>query len=385
MIKKILAYFKGDRKYFAIVFFILALIFAVGLIAPVLVENKKTKWDAELSHKIMEIEEGVKGLLAEKESLLISVKDRIKNELHQTLITADYEYGKLISLVNNKNFDNYSVEIVAPNGKIIAWNNNLAIEQDDIFPFVYPINEVHFFNSPLITYLNIIDTVILHSDRFYLILSTPIEKKYSLQNKYYVDISFSEELSDRFNTLFNVFYDPYAPPSKDGRKHSLILLNSEKSKIGLVSFFKPSLNIKISEIQETATGIQILLLVIGIFFLTLGMKSDFRTIKRKSIRFIVLIIYCAGIRSILFWSGFPSRYLEGPLVDPSYFSSTFASGIVKTPIEFFITNIFLLVIGINFFLYVFQYFREKGSGRFKLLMFIISPAIAILSFYTMRG
>ena len=262
--------------------------------------------------KIIEIEEGVKDLLSEKESHLISTKNRIKNELHKTLITDDYEYGKLISLVNNKNFENYSVEIVAPNGKIMAWNNTLALEQDEIFPFVYPINEVHFYNSPLITYLNIIDTVMLHSDRFYLILSTPIEKNYSLQNKYYIDISFSEELSSRFNTLFNVFYDPYAPPSKDGRKHSVILLNSEKSKIGLVSFFKPSLNIEVSEIQETATKIQILLMVIGLFFLTLGMKSDFQTIKWKSLRLFILIIYLAGIRSILFWSGFPSRYLDGP-------------------------------------------------------------------------
>jgi two-component system nitrogen regulation sensor histidine kinase NtrY len=385
MIKKIFAYFKGDRKYFAIVFFILALIIAVGLITPVLVENKKTNWDAELSNKIIEIEEGVKGLLAKKESLLISAKDRIKNELHQTLITADYEYGKLISLVNSKNFENYSVEIVAPNGKIMAWNKTLALEQDEIFPFVYPINEVHFYNSPLITYLNIIDTVMLHSDRFYLILSTPIEKNYSLQNKYYIGISFSEELSSRFNTLFNVFYDPYAPPSKDGRKHSVILLNSEKSKIGLVSFFKPSLNIEISEIQEAAARIQILLMVIGLFFLTLGMKSDFLTIKWKWVRFFILIIYLAGIRSILFWSEFPSRYLDGPLVDPSYFSSTFAMGIVKTPIEYFITNIFLVIIGINFFLYILEYFKEKDSSRFKLLKFIIAPAIAILAFYTMRG
>jgi nitrogen fixation/metabolism regulation signal transduction histidine kinase len=385
MIKKVLAYFKGDRKYFTIVFFILALIVAVGLITPILVENKKSNWDIELTDKIIEIEKGVKDLLAEKESRLIEAKVQIKNELHQTLITTDYEYGKLISLVNNKYFENYSVEIVAPNGKIIAWNRALAIEQDEIFPFVYPINEVHFYNSPLVTYLNIIDTVILHSDRFYLILSTPIEKNYSLQNKYYVDISFSEELSDRFNTLFNVFYDPYAPPSKDGRKHSVILLNSEKSKIGLVSFSKPSLNIKISEIQETATRIQILLMVLGLFFLTLGMKSDFLTMKLKSLKLIVLIIYLAGIRSILFWSGFPSRYLEGPLVDPSYFSSTFAWGIVKTPIEFFITNIFLLIIGANFFLYIIEYFREKDSGKFKLIKFIISPAIAILAFYTMRG
>ena len=43
MNKKILSYFKGDRKYFAIVFFILVLIFAVGLIAPILVEKKKAR------------------------------------------------------------------------------------------------------------------------------------------------------------------------------------------------------------------------------------------------------------------------------------------------------------------------------------------------------
>ena len=90
---------------------------------------------------------------------LVETKDRIKNELHKTLITTDYEYGDLISLANSEINKDYSVEVVAPNGRIIAWNNIIAIKQEEIFPFVYPLNEVHFFNSPLITYLNIIDTV----------------------------------------------------------------------------------------------------------------------------------------------------------------------------------------------------------------------------------
>ncbi len=385
MTKKKLEYFKGDRKYFAIVFFVLLLIITVGLITPIVIDSTQEKWDTELTDKIIEIESGIKSLVAEKESNLIFTKDQIKTELQQTLITTDYEYGKLKSLVNKKDYENYSIEIVAPNGKIISWNNTLAIEQKDIFPFVYPINEVHFFNSPLITYLTIIDTVMLHSDRFYLILSKPLEKNYTLQNKYYSDVSLTEELSEKFNTLFNVYYDPYAPPSKDGRKYSVILMNSEKSKIGLVSFFKPSLNVKISEIQEKATKIQILLLVIGLVFLTLGLNSDFKTIKGRSIRLTILIIYLSGIRAIFFWSGFPSRYLEGSLVDPSYFSSTFGWGIVKTPIEFFLTNIFLVIIGLNFFLYIIDYCKREDTGRFRVVKFIITPAIAILAFYTMRG
>ena len=385
MSKKILSYFKGDRKYFAIVFFILALIFAVGLITPILVDKKKTNWETEVSDKISDIENGIRNLLAEKESRLIAVKDQIKNELHLKVVTANYEYGNLISLVNKKSYEDFSVEIVAPNGKIISWNNQIAIKQEEIFPFVYPINEVHFFNSSLITYLTIIDTVILHGDRFYLLLSEPFEKYYSLQNKFYDPVSFAEELSDRFNTVFNVFYDPYAQPSKDGRKHSAMLLNSKKSKIGLVSFFKPSLNFEVTQIQETAARIQILLLTIGLLFLTLGMNSDFRTIKWRSVRLIVLIIYFAALRFVLYWSEFPTRFLEGPLVDPSHFSSTFAWGIVKTPIEFFVTNVLLLIIGLKFFLYIFEYFKEKKSTRFILLKILIAPLIGIIAFYTMRG
>ncbi len=383
--KKILSYFKGDRKYFAIVFFVLALIVAVGLVAPLLIEQKKSDWDTELFIEISKVEDGIKALLSEKESSLLSAKERIKDELHHTLVTVNYEYGNLLSLVNSEVYSDYSIEIVAPNGKIIAWNNLIAINQDEIFPFVYPINEVHFFNSALITYLTLIDTVILHGDRFYLLLSKPIEKYYSMQNKFYNQVSFSEELSNKFNTLFNVYYDPYAQPEKDGRKHSVVLLNSHKSKIGLASFFKPSRNFEITEIQETATQVQILLLVIGLFFLTLGMKSDFHTIKWKSIRMAALIIYFAALRFIFYWTGFPAKFIDGPLVDPSYFSSTFASGIVKTPIEFFVTNLFLLIIGIKFFFYILEYFKEKDSGKFTIIKFIVSPLIAILAFYTLRG
>ena len=385
MIKRFFERFRDDRKYFTIVFFILALIIAVGLVVPILTEQKKSDWDSELSGEIIKVEEGIKNLFSEKEEKLISNKERIKDELHQTLVTVNYEYGNLISLVNRKVYDDYSIEIVAPNGKIIAWNNKIAIKENEIFPFVYPINEVYFFNAPLITYMTLIDTVILHGDRFYLLLSRPIEKYYSLQNKFYAEISFTEELSNKFNTLFTVYYDPYAQPAKDGRKHSIVLLNSHQSKIGLASFFKPSLNFEITELQENGTQIQILLLVIGVIFLTLGMKSDFQTIKWRSLKMTVLIIYLAVLRFLFYWTGFPTRFLDGPLIDPSYFSSTFAFGLVKTPIEFFITNVLLLVIGTKFFSYILEYSREKDSKKFTVIKFVLLPLIAMLAFYTLRG
>ena len=385
MKKQILSYFKGDRKYFTIVFFVFVLIIGTGIITPILINDEKSNWDTQLVEKVSHIEKGINNLFVEKETDLFSTKKLLKDELYQTLFAEKYEYGKLISLINKSEFNSYSIEIVAPNGKIIAWNNISAIRQEEVFPFVYPVNEVYFFNSPLVTYLTLIDTLIIHSDRFYLLLSKPIENLYSLQNKFYKQISFSEELSERYNTQFSVYYDPFSQPPKDGRTHSVILLNSQKSKIGLVSFFKPSLNFEITEIQEIATQIQIFLLVIGLIFLTLGIKADFQSIKWKSVRLIALIIYLTAIRLILYWSGFPSKFLNGPLVDPSYFSSMFAWGIVKTPIEFFVTNIFLLIIGFKLFKYISEYYSESNSNRFTIFKFILSPVLVILTFYTLRG
>ena len=132
MFKKISGYFRGDRKYFAIVFFILVMIFVVGLVTPFLIENKKENWNEELSNKIIGIEEGIKAILYEKESQLIATKDQIKIELRNSLNVTDYEYGKLNSLVNRDDYKNYSLEIVAPNGKIIAWNNSPATEQESV-------------------------------------------------------------------------------------------------------------------------------------------------------------------------------------------------------------------------------------------------------------
>lgn len=382
---QISSYFKGDRKYFAIVFFILLIIFLIGITTPKLIDSKKSNWQVELSDQILKIEEGVKSSLYEKEIKLLKSKELIKEELHHVLNTSTYEYGDLISLVNDERYAEYSVEIVAPNGKIIAWNNKIAIKQEKIFPFVYPVNQAHFFNTALVTYLTVIDTLKVDHDLFYFIVSLPVEKHYELQNKYYKNISFTDELSARFNTLFNVYYDPYTQPSKDGRIHSILLLNSEKSKIGLVSFFKPSINFEISEIEETATRTQIILLIAVLIFLTIGLRSDFVTIKWKSVRLLILIFYFSVIRIVLFWSNFPARFLEGPLVDPSHFSSTFAWGIVKSPVEFFVTNFFLLIIAFKFFKYIFSYFNEKNSSRFIILKFLLTPLLSVLMFFTLRG
>jgi signal transduction histidine kinase len=381
----ILKKFKGDRKFFAIVFFVLLAVFVVGLITPVIIENKKSNWETELSIEIEEIEKSSIALFKQKENNLVNSKSNVKEKLRKTLLGKTYNYGELISLLNEDIYEDYSLEVVAPNGKIIAWNKNLAIKQTDIFPFVYPIDETHFYSKGIFTHLTIIDTLKIHNDIIYVIVSKPVEKHYSLQNQFYSELSLKTELSEKFSTRFDIVYNPYTKASKDGRIYSFSILNNKQNKIGTANFSKPLLSIEISSIKDQSNKIQILFLIVALLFLSLGLRREFRNLNLMSIKLGVLVIYCSIIRILLFWIGFPSRFLEGALVDPSYFSSTFAFGLVKTPIEAFITNIFLIIIGVTIFRYSLHYFFRRSSNRFRLIKLIISPFLAILLFYTLRG
>ncbi len=241
--------------------------------------------------------------LKKKESKLLGVKTRLKSSLANTLSDKKYAYGELISLVNSEEFVNYSVEVIAPNGKIIAWNELIALEQDDIFPLNFPLSEVHFYSSGLITYLTVIDTVSIRNDIFYLAISQPFEKHYTLQNKYFSSLSFKEELSKKFNTRFEVLYSPYAQFSKDGRNYSFALLNNYHNKIGKVNFFKPTLNSSVAEIRKTAAKYQSVLVVLVLLLLAVGFKGDFKKLKSRLLKLVLIncIFRCSAFTLFLAW------------------------------------------------------------------------------------
>lgn len=385
MLAKFKKFFKGDRKYFAIVFFILFLILIIGILTPVFVDSRNQNWEELLIEKNHEIENSVYDLFKEKESKLLATKTSLKSSLAYTLLDKKYAYGELISLINSNDFAEYSVEVVAPNGKLIAWNELIAIEQNEIFPLNFPLNEVHFYYSGLITFLTVIDTVTINHDIFYLTVSQPLEKHYTLQNKYFSSLSFKEELTEKFNTRFEVLYTPYAQFSKDGRNYSFALLNNYHNKIGMVNFVKPSLNSSVADIRETATKYQSILVVLVLILLVFGFKGDFKRLKSRFFKLLLLITYLGAVRLLFFWLGFPTNFISGPLIEPAYFSSIFAGGIVKSPLEFLVTNIFLVIIGYFTIQYVLDYLKKSKSSRFKFLKVIVTPVFAILFFYMIRG
>jgi two-component system nitrogen regulation sensor histidine kinase NtrY len=284
-------------------------------------------------------------------------------------------------------YNDYSVEILAPNGKMIAWNRSIAVKQDDIFPLSYPAGETHFYTGDLITYLTVTDTVRIENDLFYFLVSLPLEKEYSLQNQYYNELNFTEEISEQFFTRFEVNYNPFTPKSKDGRKYSFELENNKNNKIGTVSFFKPGLDTYINSIQHLTNEFQSVLIVFALFFIAIGFRKEYKAVKYRSLRLLIFIIYCFLFRSVILIVGFPSNFLNGPVIDPANFSSAFAWGIVKSPVELIISSVFVLIISIRTYLYVIDFIRDPLSEKYKkysLFGFLFIPS-ALLFFITLRG
>ncbi len=387
MITEFLKKIKGDRKYFAIVFFILSLIFLSGILSPILVSHVKDNWDKELTIKINNIQSSVNSIFNGREdNLLLCVKD-LKVKLRKVLNPRNASYGALIKLVNDEDYENYSIEVLAPNGKLIAWSPMVALPQNDILPLAFPAGQIHFYNSELVTYLTVTDTVLSDNDLFYFVVSIPFEKQYSIQNPYYRSVSFTKDISDKFLTRFYVDYTPFTEMTKDGRKYSFELLNKQGSKVGLVTFFKPSLGTTIDSLYQATTEIQAILTFLVYLFVGIGFRKDFKAIKFRSARFLIFTVYCTVYRSLLYYLGFPSSFLRGPLVDPANFSSTFGSGIVRSPIEFFITALFVLIICIQGFRYLLDYLHDSASRRPKnIFLFVILYLLSTFLFLlTIRG
>ncbi|HSD62205.1 MAG TPA: ATP-binding protein, partial [Ignavibacteriaceae bacterium] len=378
---------EGDRKYFAIVFFILLLILISGILTPVYIEYTENNWSEKLTEQIQDIESSVNSILKQKGDDLQLVSSTLRQKLKSTLNSRNSSYSSLINLVNDETYNDYSLEIIAPNGRMIAWNKSIAINQEDIFPLSYPPGQTHFYTGDLITYLSITDTVHLESDLFYYIISLPFEKNYSLQNSYYQELNFAQELSEQFLTRFEVNYNPFTPKSSDGRKYSFDLLNNKGNKIGSVSFIKPGLDIYINSIQLKTNEIQSVLLALALFFIAFGFKKEYKSVRFRSVRLLIFIFYCTLFRSVIFIVGFPSNFLQGPLVDAANFSSAFSWGIVKSPIELIISALFVLIISIRTYLYVIDFIKDPASVKYKNYWFfggLFVPA-SLMFFTTFRG
>lgn len=375
---------KRDKRFSFLIVFLLFLFFASGILLPILTDREKNNWDKTLIDKIDLIENSISITLERKNDLLVSINSIIKNNLRAVLEKSVFDQKMLFDVFNDEKFQNYSLQLYNSNGELTAWNSEPVLHrilERNLNGFI---GQTFFGGQKLITYLSLLDTLKTSKEKYFLVSSLPIEKHYSLSQKDEAFPNIVDSLSHALQTEIKIDYSSFAKPSKDGRKYSCTLLNNFKNKIGVATFDKPSLDSELDNIRKVVNILQNILLitmtVVGGFWLSRYIFN----LEKKIFRFILFTFYLTLLRILFFLFGIPSSFVRNSLADPADFSSVFAFGMVRSPLEFFITVLFLLAIVLVGYRYVLKYFVQSVSTRGKEYLklsttLIICTALFLLS------
>ncbi len=371
--------FNLSRKFYTIVtIFFVTTIIALGLLSPIILNSYEENWEERLAEKIDEIEERVKSKFAQKEKFVVEKSNSVEKEIQTILSEREsshlFEYFKNYHAVENE-----ILLIVNKDNELLAWSVNGVSFNFDLLEN----NSLTFIELDLFTFLAARKKI----DEFHdLIFLLPMEKNYFLSNDFYEKISFTESLVNSFSTPFQINYFSNNGFSVDGRNHSFYLISSEGEKIGAVTFRKPSLNSELLNVSDFVIELQLVFTIMLLLVLSILYFSYFKKYNNDLLKLASVITYFVCLRFILFFLKIPAKFFDNDLINPSYFSSTFAFGIVKSPLEFFISVFLILLIALSLYNYAIKNLLKTNSHSSNWTKFFVT-FVACLSLYllTLRG
>jgi signal transduction histidine kinase len=372
-----------NKRNLLLLIFIPALIIS-GILEPIIKSNRIENWNNTLIEYVIGYENKITEVINSKVEKLIKNENELKNILRSGLEKDDIK--NCFAVINENTYAEYHIQVNDEN-KTVCWNNKLIFEKQDYDAFSSDLGQVYFIRKDLSTYIFIADTIITTSQKYFLFISRELEKHYKLDSKTFTFSNLSDQLSKLISTNIEIDYNRAALLSKDGRKHSFNILNNYNNKIGVATFDKPSLDISIKELEETFNAVQsILILLIYLSIGIIGYKN-YKAVTNKFIQFIILLLYLAIFRAMLFYLGIPSSYIHNELTDPSNFSSSFAFGVVRSPLDFFISVSGLFVVIIIGFNRLNNYLESRSTNRnaYKFTLVFIISAFFIMIIYRSVG
>ena len=342
MLKKIL-----NNKYLFSAFFAILLIFIIGFIAPSIMENYSNNWNSKLNKLKIEINNRVQKIINTNEQALFNDITEISENILQLKPIEIIDY---LVILNQAKFQNSYINIFK-SGKLVGWNKYQIITEKSIVEYQndFGNGKAFFYETPLLTYLAYISDV----DSVQIFAAIPIEKNYKIKNNYYQNLSLIETINSEFDVSVSIKFIP-----EEFSENSQNIKNKSGEIIGSVRVIEYSKKAGVQYFQDVFAFSQSILAIIAAIFVLIWFneKITFKHVSSKILYFASSIVLIRIILSLLNFG----KYLEfSDLVNPIYFSSTFAYGLTKSPLELFLTVITVLVISLKI------YFAYRKSNKFR--------------------
>ncbi len=378
---------KRNKKYIRLISLIFFLVFLSGVVSPILIEKQKNDWDRTLIDKIDKVVYSINTSFETRTNFLLIQSARLKKDLHSIHPKPGKDQRSLFNLLSSEKYQNLSVQIYNSKRDLTAWNSEPVLDGQWLKKTNSYMNQSFFISQKLFTHLCFTDTIHAGEKEILTVVSLPIEKHYSLSQVKDIRQNLADSLSNELSTKVEINYSPSAQFSKDGRKYSFAIQNNYNNKIAVATFDKPSLESEINEIQKTITIIQYLLVITALVILSFWLRLIINKITKRSFRFIIIASVLILFRFLFFVFEIPSSFMRSSINDPSNFSSIFAFGIVRSPLEFLITILVLATIIFFGYNLVVKYFDEKKEVIQKSqIKFVLSIIISVpLFLLSLRG
>ncbi|MEN8193307.1 MAG: ATP-binding protein [Bacteroidota bacterium] len=339
MIRKI----KSQKKYLIYFGVSIIMIAMVGIISPLISTSLVTKKEKSFEEKISLLKTETQNVISKREATLVEHLSTLRNTTNSVSLYDNLGKEEIFDLVNGSEFSNIGVGIYDSTGQLIIWNNNHPLSNNQFKNFQKTfLNEKSFFyDSSLKIYLSVVS---LNDDRA-IYLSIPLEKHYQLRNEYFEPLNLSGQLSNKYNVDLKIVYQSRLTSNVDKiPKFSFDILNSKGNKIGYAYITNINVNEGIENLESITFLVQSIFAFTAFIFLGLWLFSLIDKTKYSFIRILLISIYILLFRAVLFLLDVPGKIGVAELNNPVYFSSTFGYGIVKSPMELFLTVITLITI-----------------------------------------
>jgi len=346
VLNKISVHLHGEKKLYVFLTSIFFVVICIGFLSPTLLQNKKENWNTTLQNKLNKIQITSLSFFDDEQSSLLETATDLKNLLIENKNPSELFFQSI--LLEDK-FSMYQIFLLDSAHTEIASNATIGIDGKVIFDLRDKLGATYFHSSPLLTLLCYVDEISIQHRQYFLLTTKILETNYTSQNISPKN-NFSTKLETAFESEVEVFYSPSKAKTLDGRYFSFDLQNNDGHKIGLITVAKPTLKAELKTFRQNTNKAQSLFIIAGIIILGFILRHETKQLNQPLLKSVLAILFLILFRWLLFALNFPASYLSGDLINPNYFSSAFAGGIVKSPLEFLITSLFFS--GIVFFIYI---------------------------------
>ncbi|MGB9665069.1 MAG: hypothetical protein ACPL25_09145, partial [Ignavibacteria bacterium] len=390
-------FLKENRLQLSIVIGFLILILS-ALIFPYYQNYVDKNWDEFIDKKIKSSTDKIQKFFNDQQKDLINENNLIKEKVTSLLIQNNPSILKKQEeaykiLIENRQ-SSYLHQIFDSNFKPFAYSDyyksldsNLILEGLDNFNLIK-----ENFRTFLIYGQKISDA----NESFYLYSLKEIEENYQIRNEFIKQNSLVDQLIDKVNLKISILWDTiYFSIKTENLSNSAVSYIPIKFLDGKTAFYvaiqKPEKVIYLQKISSDFGQFQKIVFLIILSILIYSLFRDLASIHSRFVQAIAVTGLVWLYRIVLLILNFPASILEGDIVNPSIYASRFLFGLVKSPLELFITastlSLNLIVILVLYKIYILErkdfessWLKSKVLALIPTLIFVLLTPAAIRGF-----